>query len=127
MPMKDELAEQLLAKVMGWDQAEVTRERLILQDMARYKYDEYQQFAPGDRFIESLARWLRQFDAKERREAYAFVRKRLVFFSASEMRHLVAEAFPTLIRPRLLAVAAEEGKIDAHRVKAAVASQAYKV
>ncbi len=125
--MRDELAEQLLTKVMGWNQAEVTRERLILQDMARYKYDEYQQFAPGERFIESLARWLKRFKPDERRQAYEFVRKCLVFFSAAEMRDLVALAFPTLIRPRLLALAAAEANIDASRVKTAVESLAYKV
>lgn len=125
--MRDELAEQLLAKVMGWNQSEVTRERLILQDMARYKYDEYQQFAPGERFIESLARWLKQFKPDERRHAYAFVRKRLVFFSAAEMRHLVTLAFPTLIRPRLLEMAARESGIDPSRVKEAIKSPAYKV
>ncbi|MFX9019956.1 hypothetical protein ABTN35_20020, partial [Acinetobacter baumannii] len=92
-----------------------------------YKYDEYQQFAPGERFIESLARWLSRFEPKERRDAYAFVRKRLVFFSSSEMRHLVAEAFPTLIRPRLLAAAAQAENFDAHRVKAAIASQSYQI
>ena len=27
----------------------------MLQDFARYKYDEYQQFSPGLRFVESLA------------------------------------------------------------------------
>lgn len=125
--MKDELAEQLLAKVMDWDPVEVTRERLILQDMARYKYDEYQQFAPGQRFIESLALWLRQFQAKERKAAYSFIRKRLVFFSAAEIRHLVGEAFPTIIRPRLLALAADSAKLDAYRVKAVINSPAYKI
>jgi len=63
--LKDELAEALLARVMGWDQQKVAQERAVLQDMARYKYDEYHQFAPGQRFIESLALWLRQFPAGE--------------------------------------------------------------
>jgi hypothetical protein len=43
--MRDELAEALLAKVMGWSDEEKARERPILQDFARYKYDEYQQYA----------------------------------------------------------------------------------
>jgi hypothetical protein len=33
--MKDALAEQLLAKVMGWDAAQVTAELAVLQDLAR--------------------------------------------------------------------------------------------
>jgi hypothetical protein len=48
--MRDELAEALLAKVMNWSDEEKARERPILQDFARYKYDEYQQYAPGRRF-----------------------------------------------------------------------------
>src|SRR5579863_9601564 len=83
--VKDELAESLLARVMGWDQQTVTAERAVLQNMARYKYDEYQQFAPGQRFIESLALWLRQFPTgTPRTVAYEFVRRRLIFISAAE-------------------------------------------
>jgi hypothetical protein len=68
--MRDELAEALLAKVMNWSDEEKARERPVLQDLARYKYDEYQQYAPGRRFIESLALWLRQFETiDERRTA----------------------------------------------------------
>lgn len=124
--MKDELAERLLAKVLGWDTVQVTRELPILQDMARYKYDEYQQFKTGERFIESLALWLRQFRPKERATAYAFVRERLVFISSAEMRRLVAEAFPTIVRPRLLALAAETGDLPPIKLKAIAGSSLYK-
>ena len=64
--MRDELAENLLAKVMAWSDEEKARERALLQDLARYKFDEYQQYAPGRRFIESLALWLRQFHDPDR-------------------------------------------------------------
>jgi hypothetical protein len=41
--MKDQLAEKLLAKVMGWKSPENFVEHgLPLQAMATYKYDEYQ-------------------------------------------------------------------------------------
>ena len=87
--MKDELAEALLARVMGWDH-KTSRRSARIADMARQKYDEYQQFAPGQRFIESLALWLRQFPAGEARAiAYEFVRRRLIFISAAEMDQLV--------------------------------------
>src|ERR1700760_4565747 len=117
--MRDELAEALLAKVMGWTDQEKARERPILQDLARYKYDEYQQYAPGRRFIESLALWLRQFTtADERKIAYDFVRKRLVFVSTPELRQLVDLSFPTAIRPSLIALAARRAGIDPLHVKA---------
>lgn len=105
--MRDALAERLLAEVMGWITEDVARERPSLQAMAAYKYDEYQQFYPGMRFVESLALWLRQFMARgERRIAYDFIRKRLVFCSSAEIAHLVSMAYPDHIRPLLLQRAA---------------------
>lgn len=125
--MKDELAESLLAKVMGWDAAEVAAQRAVLQDMARYKYDEYQQFAPGQRFIESLALWLAQFEGKDaRRTAYGWIRRRLIFLSAAEVNYLVASSFPTIVRPWLLHKAAVATGIGANRVKALAESEAYR-
>lgn len=125
--MRDELAENLLAKVMGWSDEEKARERAVLQDLARYKYDEYQQYAPGRRFIESLALWLRQFvTLEERKTAYAFVRKRLVFISTAELRQLVDLSFPTAIRPSLISLAARRAGISPLRVKAIVDSPTYR-
>jgi hypothetical protein len=124
--MRDELAEALLAKVMNWSDEEKARERPILQDFARYKYDEYQQYAPGRRFIESLALWLRQFETlEERRTAYEFFRSRLVFISTAEMRHLVELAFPVVIRPGLIAKAAAVLEADPQRCKYVTSSAAY--
>ena len=126
--MKDELAEALLAKVMNWGAAEVAAQRALLQDLARYKYDEYQQFAPGQRFIESLALWLRQFQGKHARTvAYNWVRNRLIFLSAAEINHLVASTFPTVVRPWLLQKAAAETALGVTRVKALAASEAYRL
>jgi hypothetical protein len=118
--MRDELAEALLAKVMHWSDEEKARERPILQDLARYKYDEYQQYAPGRRFIESLALWLRQFET-----AYDFVRSRVIFVSSPEMRYLVELAFPTAIRPGLIGKAAAALQVSPLRCKHIVASPAY--
>jgi hypothetical protein len=124
--MRDELAEALLAKVMNWSDEEKARERPILQDLARYKYDEYQQYAPGRRFIESLALWLRQFATEdERRSAYNFVRNRVIFISTPEMRYLVELAFPTAIRPGLIRKAAAALHVSPLRCKHIVASSAY--
>jgi len=126
-PVKDELAENLLARVLNWTDEEKARERAALQDFARYKYDEYQQFSPGRRFIESLALWLRQFETEqERRIAYDFVRQRLIFVSNAEMHHLVALAFPTIIRPVLIAAAASTTGVSPLRPKAVLASEAYR-
>jgi hypothetical protein len=56
--MRASLAERLLATVMEWSPEDIARERPLLDVLARLKYDEYQQFSPGMRFIESLAYWL---------------------------------------------------------------------
>ncbi len=101
--MRDVLAERLLAAVMKWMPEDVASERPILEALATFRYDEYQQFSPGMRFIESLALWLNQFNSDdERRCAYRFVRDRLIFISSREMAHLVSVAFPDFIRPFLI-------------------------
>lgn len=126
--MKKELAEALLARIMDWSDEEKARERARLETFASYKYDEYQQFSPGRRFIESLALWLGQFrPGDERRTAYDFVCRRLVFFSASEINHLVELTFPTIIRPKLIAKACERSRIPPERIKAAVAEIEYRM
>ena len=47
--MKDALAEKLLAHILEWSAEDVARERPILQAMAAFKYDGYEQFSPGMR------------------------------------------------------------------------------
>ncbi len=112
--MKDQLAEELLARVMGWkDPAEFVEHGRPLMAMSAYKYDEYQQFSPGMRFIESLALWLGQFKTSaQRRAALSFVRKRLVFVSAAEMNHLVTISYSDHVRPLLLSKAAAEAGLS---------------
>lgn len=101
--MKEELAQGLLALVMNWNEDRVVEELPRLDRMARFKYDEYQQFGPGQKFIEALCLWLKQFGTNAEREtAYSFVRDRIVFISAAEMRHLVESSFPDVIRPSLI-------------------------
>jgi hypothetical protein len=120
--MKDQLAEELLAKVMGWKSPQDFVEHgLPLQSIAAYKYDEYQQFSPGMRFVESLALWLGQFETiEQRRTALSFVRDRLVFISSAELNHLVSISYPDHIRPFLLQKAAlESGLMKWHLGKVA--------
>jgi len=105
--MRIALAERLLTKIMEWPTDEVTKERPLLQAMADFKYDEYQQFSPGIRFIESLVLWLKQFETiEERKIAYNFFRNNLIFISNAEMFHLVSLAFPDIINLTLLTKAA---------------------
>lgn len=126
--MRDLLAERLLATVMEWTQEDVARERPDLQAMAAYKYDEYQKFSPGMRFVESLALWLSQFKtAPEKTVAYEFVRKRLVFCSIAELHHLVSIAYPDHIRPLLLRKVAAEAGYNARHVAKVAESVKFKI
>jgi hypothetical protein len=114
--MRDALAERLLARVLDWEAEDVARQRPVLQALAAYKYDEYQQFSAGSRFIENLMLWLNQFRTPaERRLAYDWVRTKLVFCSSAEMRHLVEMAYPDHVRPLLRdRVAVEVGLNSCH-------------
>jgi len=68
--MKDENASQLLTKVMGWSSTDQLTEYgdpvSELQMLGELKYDSYQRYAPGMRFIENLALWLNQFTEDDR-------------------------------------------------------------
>lgn len=91
-----------IATLMDWDDETATKEFAWLKLMSRLKYDDYQEFLAGVRFVESLANWLQQFPKGNRLDAYAFVRSRLLFFSVPEMRHLVELLYPETIEPLLL-------------------------
>ncbi|WP_260706623.1 phosphoribosyltransferase-like protein [Edaphobacter flagellatus] len=125
--MNNQLAEELLSKVMGWQPADFNQVGLELQAMASYKYDEYQQFSPGMRFTESLARWLSQFTPDERPVALDYIRKHLVFISTAELNHLVSIAYPDCIRPLLLDLAAKKAGIEPWRKRQIAASDAFRV
>jgi hypothetical protein len=126
--MRDALAERLLAEVMGWAPEDVARERPDLQALGAYKYDDYQQFFPGMRFVESLALWLSQFETtEERRIAYDFIKTKLVFCSSAEMDHLVSIAYPDHVRPVLLRRAALDAGIEERLVSRIAAHTVFKV
>jgi hypothetical protein len=107
--VRDQNAQQLLAKVMDWREEEsVLKYVPTLQLLADYKYDHYQKFAPGRRFIESLALWLNRFEVIDRQAALDLVMDRLVYVSDAEFSHLVQTAYPDLIVQERTRLVAEE-------------------
>ena len=113
---------------MNWEKHEVTQERPFLQAMAAFKYDEYQQFTPGMKFIESLALWLYQFENKREREiAYNFVKNRLIFISNSEMMHLVSTAYADCIESILIERVAHEMSCPEFKISKIVKSEDFQV
>ena len=126
--MRDALAERLLATVMKWAPEDVARERPILQALAALKYDEYQQFSPGMRFVESLALWLEQFqEPDERAAAYQYVLDRLVFLSHAEMSHFAAIAYADVIRPVFIEQAARDAGLAPFRVSQVLGTEAFTI
>jgi hypothetical protein len=126
--VREHLAEQLLASVMAWEDEDVAEERPVLQALADYKYDEYEQFQPGRRFIESLARWLDQFPTLSARQtAYRLFRERVIFVSRSEMHYLVGSVYPDLVRRRLLRRTAKELGVSDDLVARVTGDRAFEV
>jgi hypothetical protein len=106
--MINALALNLIADVMKWDTEDATREYAWLRLMSSVKYDGYSDFRAGSRFLESLATWLRQFDAKDRKTAYEFVKHRLVYLSSAEIQRVVELFVPETVTPYLRKEAARQ-------------------
>ena len=101
--MNQDLALKVLGLIMKWPDDRARDEFQWLRLMARLKYDGYQDFHAGMRFVESLVTWLQQFESRQEREtAYAFVRRTLVYVGSSEMQRLVEQFYPRTVRDRLV-------------------------
>ena len=124
--MRDDLAERVLAHVMSWEPAQIAQFGACLQDLARYKYDEYEGFGPGEKFIESLAAWLWQLEPGERADAIQFVMTSLVFVSRLELDHVIGMVYPDVIRPILIRRAAEELRLPPYKVASIAASPEFR-
>jgi hypothetical protein len=114
--VNQELALGILSKIMSWPDDEARREFAWLRVMARLKYDGYQDFLAGVRFLESLVKWLQQFDTTERHIAYQFIRRNLVYVGQPEMERLVEAFYPRTVRNDLLQRVASQLAIPKYRV-----------
>ncbi len=101
--MKYELAESILKEVMvNWKEDRVAEELNDIQVIAEIKYDDYQQYTYGMRYVESLGLWLRQFAPEDRETAYRFVKAKLIYISDAEMLHLVECSYTLKMKEYLL-------------------------
>jgi hypothetical protein len=125
--MRNDIAQALLLNVLeGTSYEEVEEARKYFQNMARYKYDDYQQFSTGMRFIERLALWLNQFSDNDKMTALNFIREKLVFISSAEMNLLVSSAFPDVLKGFLVRDVARELQIPDYKLASITNSLAYK-
>jgi hypothetical protein len=124
--MRTGLAEKLLVKILDWNPEEISKERPLIQALANFKYDEYQQFSPGIRFIESLVKWLSQFEQfRERQVAYNFIKSQLIFISNEQISHLVNMAYTAKINPILIHKTADILKVNDYLIKKIIESNEY--
>lgn len=126
--MRTSLANQLLRTLVNLGEEEEPELVRNLMTMAELKWDSYEGFRAGQRFMESLARWLQGFpDQPTRRRWLDFVLDQLVFVSAAEVDHLIAVTYPDFIRPAVLERAAAASGISRHRKAQLMNAPAFKV
>lgn len=114
--MNSNLASQLLSSVMGWNYLGLNSERPVLEFMGSMKYDAYDRFMPGTRFMSSLVQWLSQFDEEDRATVLEFVKKKLVFISSTQMNYLVDLLYDSKLRPILLKKATENANMPSYKL-----------
>ena len=106
--MQKELAQRLLTATLNWSPEDIERYSNLIDNFAELKYDEYQQYRPGSRFVEHLCAWLNQFEAGVERDiALSFLLKNLTFISTSEMHWLIETVYPEIVLPIFEAQAEE--------------------
>ncbi len=88
--MRFELAKQYLTQLMGWDDIEARNELQEVDLMSDIKYNSYDQYMPGIKFIGNFYLWLSQFDnLDDRKRMYGFVKKYIIYINSNQISHLI--------------------------------------
>lgn len=127
--MKDDVVKALLFKVISRIVAEDEIEEYIkyFQAMARYKYDNYQQYSTGLRFIETLAIWLEQFEPNDKKIALDFVKDKIVYISSSEINLIVESCFIDRLQSVLMNITADILGIPKYKLNKIQNSKEYRL
>lgn len=109
--MNEHLALDKISKLMEWEKTGLDKKEFEwLELLSQFKYDNYEGYEPGSRFYTNLIAWLKQFkDLDDRKTAYEFLKKHLIFFSRQEIFHLVYRLWPEVHQIIVNAVAKEQG------------------
>lgn len=121
--MKESLVEQLLSKIMEWEDNKIVEELPKIQFMAEMKYDHYDQFMPGTRFLGSLSKWLSDFDKEDRNIMFDFVKNKLIFISSSQMTYLITLLYRKCVSSALAHKTAEEMRIPPYKINGIISVQ----
>ena len=114
--MNQHLGLRLLGQIMAWPDERARDEFQWIGLMSRLKYDGYEAFRAGARFVESLCVWLQQFKQEDRETAYSFVRNKLVYIGPAEMQILVERFCPDVVERLLVKTVARRANIPAYSV-----------
>lgn len=125
--MNSNLANQLLASIMKWDAQTLASERAALEFMGSMKYDAYDRYMPGMRFMSSLVQWLNDIEEEDRDEAYKFIKEKLVFISSTQMNYLVDLLYDSKIRPILLDMATTETDMPSYKRSSQVVRNRFEI
>ena len=125
--MNSNLANQLLASIMNWNAQTLASERAALEFMGSMKYDAYDRYMPGMRFMSSLVQWLNGIESTDRDEAFRFIKERLVFISSTQMNYLVDLLYDSKIRPSLLDTATKETGMPSYMRSSKVVRERFEI
>jgi hypothetical protein len=129
--MKDDVVKALLDKVIssieGIDEDDTQSYIKYFQALARYKYDNYQQYSAGLRFIETLAIWLEQFGSDDKKIALDFIKDRIVYVSSSEINLIAESCFVDKLQYILMEITAEKLQVPKFKLKFIEDSKEYEI
>ena len=113
--MRFNLSKQFLAQLMNWDDIEATERLKEIDLMADIKYDSYDQFMPGIKFVGNFYLWLSQFKEEERQLMYDFVKKYIIYINSNQISHLIDLLYNTkiipLIREKVVSDFSQKGQL----------------
>lgn len=98
--MRFNQAKQFLVQLMDWDELEATKRLQEMDLMSDIKYDSYDQFMPGIKFVGNFYLWLSQFkNLQERQLMYEFVRKYIIYINSNQVSYLIDLLYNTKVIP----------------------------
>ena len=107
--MKFDLAKKFLSELMGWDDIEATARFREMDLMSDIKYDSYDQFMPGIKFVGNFYLWLSQFkEPEERKLMYEFVSKYIIYINSTQISHLIDLLYNTKVIPLIRSKVVED-------------------
>lgn len=116
-----------MSALLGWDAEAQDDYGIPLRTMAEWKWDGYEGYRAGQRFLESFARWLAQFETPAERLAWVkFVVDDMIYISAAELDQLISGVYLNLIRPAVVHRVARDLSIPEYRTATVTATTEFK-